>query len=150
MGQLQYAPRHYVHWLQLRNTVVWPIHTAGRGVNSTTIQCDHEQSLISCFICSQWITYVQIVTSLMKYRMMCENTRVQHAFHCRDVFSRFSLLKLSFSHSASENRRTIYSFVSFLQMTFDEDPGEMPHDAWEYASTTCVSLQGCLFRDSHS
>ena len=25
--------------------VVWPIHTAGEGANSTTIQCVHEQSL---------------------------------------------------------------------------------------------------------
>ena len=42
------------------------IHTAGEGVNSTIIQCVHEQSLtgICIFpvdICFQWITYVQIV-----------------------------------------------------------------------------------------
>ena len=59
-------PRYYVHWFRLRNTVVWPIYTAGEGVNSTIIQCVHEQSLTGMclfrsFICFQWITYVQIV-----------------------------------------------------------------------------------------
>ena len=38
-------PRHYVHWLWLRNTVNDLIHTAGEGVSSTIIQCVHEQSL---------------------------------------------------------------------------------------------------------
>ena len=40
------------------------IRTAGEGVNSTIIQCVHEQSLTGIcisFICFQWITYVQIV-----------------------------------------------------------------------------------------
>ena len=42
-------------------------HTVGEGVNSTIIQCVHEQSLTGIcifylsFICFQWITYVQIV-----------------------------------------------------------------------------------------
>ena len=48
----------------LMNTVVKPIYTAGEGVKSTTTQCVHEQSLeyayFLCFICFQWITYVQI------------------------------------------------------------------------------------------
>ena len=34
-----------MHQLRLRNTVEHLIHTAGEGINSTIIQCVHEQSL---------------------------------------------------------------------------------------------------------
>ena len=33
-----------------RNTVVWPIHTAGERVNSTSIQFVHEQRLTGIWI----------------------------------------------------------------------------------------------------
>ena len=48
------------------------IHTAGEGVNSTIIQCVHEQSLngiciFHVFYLLPWITYVKIVKLNKKY-----------------------------------------------------------------------------------
>ena len=44
--------KHYVHGLRLRNTAVRLKHTAGEGVNSTSIQCVHEQSVTGICIFS--------------------------------------------------------------------------------------------------